>query len=334
MKVTAFIRKTASKNNVTDLAWVYFRLRDKDGVDIKAASELSISPNHWSAEKQGYKSRIALVSDEKRMQFDKDVQNITHLIAKEYHRGVDGKWLQALIEEYHHPNINSRGGNKGEEYRLITQIQHYIDETTLAKDSKKHHLSNIDKISRYERFQREVMHRRGFQLNVDTITADDLRELKLWIQNEHEYSKQFPLFYKDVPESKYRYVRSENSITGSFYRIRTLIKWCIKKGMTKNNPFDQYQIAQPMYGDPFFMMLEERDKVYYADLSQLDPCYAVYRDVFMFQCLIGCRVSDLNSLTRANLVDGCIEYIPQKTKHEHANTVRVPLNQKAQDILA
>ena len=67
MKVTAFIRKTASKNNVTDLARVYFRLRDKGGVDIKAASELSISPNHWSAEKQGYKSRIALVSDEKRM---------------------------------------------------------------------------------------------------------------------------------------------------------------------------------------------------------------------------------------------------------------------------
>lgn len=35
MKVTAFIRKTASKNNVTDLARVYFRLRDKGGVDIK-----------------------------------------------------------------------------------------------------------------------------------------------------------------------------------------------------------------------------------------------------------------------------------------------------------
>lgn len=104
--------------------------------------------------------------------------------------------------------------------------------------------------------------------------------------------------------------------------------------MTKNNPFDQYQIAQPMYGDPFFLNLEERDKVYYADLSDLAPCYAVYRDVFMFQCLIGCRVSDLNSLTKANLVDGCIEYIPQKTKHEHANTVRVPLNQKAKDILA
>ena len=70
MKVTAFIRKTSAKNNVTDLARVYFRVRDIGGVDIKAASELSISPNHWSAEKQGYKPRVALVSEEKRMNFD------------------------------------------------------------------------------------------------------------------------------------------------------------------------------------------------------------------------------------------------------------------------
>lgn len=100
-----------------------------------------------------------------------------------------------------------------------------------------------------------------------------------------------------------------------------------------NNPFDQYQIAQPMYGDPFYLTLEERDKVYYADLNGMGANYPVYRDIFMFQCLIGCRVSDLNRLTKANIVDGCVEYIPQKTKLEHAGTVRVPLNQKALDIL-
>ena len=65
MKVTAFIRKTSAKNNVTDLARVYFRVRDIGGVDIKAASELSINPNHWSPERQGYKPRVALVSEER-----------------------------------------------------------------------------------------------------------------------------------------------------------------------------------------------------------------------------------------------------------------------------
>ena len=82
MKVTAFIRKTASKNNVTDLARVYFRLRDKGGVDIKAASELSISPNHWSAEKQGYKSRVALVSDEKRIKLTRRFRTSPGLLSR------------------------------------------------------------------------------------------------------------------------------------------------------------------------------------------------------------------------------------------------------------
>ena len=333
MKVTAFIRKTSAKNNVTDLARVYFRVRDICGVDIKAASELSISPNHWSAEKQGYKPRVALVSEEKRMNFDRDIQQITHLITKEYHRGVDGNWLKRLIEEYHHPDINARGGNKAEEYHLVYQISRYIAENTLADDSYKHHLGNIDKISRYERFQHEVLHRRGFKLCIDTITADDLREFKSWLQEEHNLAGQYPLFYKDVEKQKYEQIRSENSITGYFYRIRTVVKWCIKRGLTRNNPFDQYQITQPMYGDPFYLTLEERDRVYYADLSGLGATHPVYRDIFMFQCLIGCRVSDLNRLTKANVVDGCVEYIPQKTKLVHANTVRVPLNQKALDIL-
>ena len=333
MKVTVFIRKTSAKNNVTDLARVYFRVRDIGGVDIKAASELSISPNHWSAEKQGYKPRVALVSEEKRMNFDRDIQQITHLITKEYHRGVDGNWLKGLIEEYHHPDINARGGNKAEEYHLVYQISRYIAENTLADDSYKHHLGNIDKISRYERFQHEVLHRRGFKLCIDTITADDLREFKSWLQEEHNLAGQYPLFYKDVEKQKYEQIRSENSITGYFYRIRTVVKWCIKRGLTRNNPFDQYQITQPMYGDPFYLTLEERDRVYYADLSGLGATHPIYRDIFMFQCLIGCRVSDLNRLTKANIVDGCVEYIPQKTKLEHAGTVRVPLNQKALDIL-
>ena len=99
MKVTAFIRKTSAKNNVTDLARVYFRVRDIGGVDIKAASELSINPNHWSPERQGYKPRVALVSEEKKNAFDRDIQQITHLITREYSRGVDGNWLKGLIEE-------------------------------------------------------------------------------------------------------------------------------------------------------------------------------------------------------------------------------------------
>lgn len=82
MKVTAFIRKTAAKNNVTDQARVYFRVRDVGGVDIKAASELSINPNHWSAERQGYKPRVALVSEDKRMGFERTFKTLRTLLPR------------------------------------------------------------------------------------------------------------------------------------------------------------------------------------------------------------------------------------------------------------
>ena len=45
MKVTAFIRETSAKHNITDQAHVNLRVRD-DTPAIKAVSELSNNPNH------------------------------------------------------------------------------------------------------------------------------------------------------------------------------------------------------------------------------------------------------------------------------------------------
>ena len=64
MKVTAFIRKMAKKNDLGTKATIYFRLRD----------ELSIDSNHWSPEKQGYKDRVALVPEDEKIDLNHKVQ--------------------------------------------------------------------------------------------------------------------------------------------------------------------------------------------------------------------------------------------------------------------
>ena len=74
MKVTAFIRQTSAKNNTSDKVHVYFRVRDGK-TDIKASSELAINPNHWSSERQGYKSRVSLVSESTKAEFDRKVSS-------------------------------------------------------------------------------------------------------------------------------------------------------------------------------------------------------------------------------------------------------------------
>jgi integrase len=80
--------------------------------------------------------------------------------------------------------------------------------------------------------------------------------------------------------------------------------------------------------------LEERDKIYNADLTGWPVRLINHRDKFVFQCLVGCRYGDLKSFTKDNIVNGFLEYIPQKTKSKgYGGVVRVPLNEKARTIL-
>ncbi len=55
--------------------------------------------------------------------------------------------------------------------------------------------------------------------------------------------------------------------------------------------------------------------------------------VFVFHCCIGCRVGDLLRLTKGDIINGAIEYIPTKTISDNAKTVRVPLNGTALSII-
>ena len=94
MKVTAFIRKTSAKNNVTNLHVSISVSGTSAEWTSRPRANCPINPNHWSPERQGYKPRVALVSEEKKMNFDKDVQQIT-TSSRRVPPGVDGSWLKA-----------------------------------------------------------------------------------------------------------------------------------------------------------------------------------------------------------------------------------------------
>lgn len=55
--------------------------------------------------------------------------------------------------------------------------------------------------------------------------------------------------------------------------------------------------------------------------------------MFIFQCMVGCRYGDLVSFTTDNIIDGVLEYIPQKTRNKVGASVRVPLGAKAMSII-
>lgn len=108
--------------------------------------------------------------------------------------------------------------------------------------------------------------------------------------------------------------------------------WAINEGVTANDPFRKYKISQDVYGSPYYITIEERHQIENADLSNY-PRLEVQRDIFVFHCCIGCRVSDLRNLTQANVINGAVHYIARKTKAGHPLTIKVPLNQTALNIL-
>ena len=127
--------------------------------------------------------------------------------------------------------------------------------------------------------------------------------------------------------------KGNNTISALFKKLKAFFSWLNEKRITTNNPFIGYEgIVTEKYGTPFYITLEERNKIADYDLSEY-PYLAIQRDVFVFQCCIGCRVSDLFRLTAANVIDNAIEYIPRKTKEERQTVVRVPLNKRASTLI-
>ena len=334
MKTTAFIRKSAKKNDTDSLATIYFRLRDGKK-DIKAASELTINPNHWSSDKQGYKDRVALVSEEKKLALSNEIQNILNLITQNYTTDADSEWLSSIIDKYHHPNRYKTEEEIAAESKpnLLELFADFLIKHKLSEVRKKNFRVVQRALARYELYVRATHPKdKDFILDVETVTPDTLRDMWDFFQNEYQYFELYPSIYETIPEKRTPQPRSKNTLIDCFSRIRTFFIWCFDNKHTTNRPFDKFPIEECTYGTPYYITLEERDKIFNADLSTT-PQLAIQRDIVIFQTLIGCRVSDLYRMTKLNVVNEAIEYIPTKTQEGNPVTVRVPLNGKAKEIL-
>ena len=327
MKVTAFIRKTAKKNDVSSVATIYFRLRDGKK-DIKTASELTINPNHWSAEKQGYKDRVALVQESDKLALNNHIRNIVSLINANYTSEADS-------ERYHHPQrFKTEEEIEAETKPLfIPLFDVFLEKHKLSEVRKKNYRVVKRGLQRYELYVRATKRgQKKFVLNVDDVTSDMLRDIWDFFENEYVYCEEYPAIYESIPEARTPQPRGRNTLLDCFSRIRTFFYWCKDNKRTTNTPFDDFPLEECTYGTPYYITIDERNKIYHTNLSR-HPQLAIQRDIFVFQCLIGCRVGDLIKMTKSCIINGAIEYIPRKTKEGRPLTVRVPLNDTALEIV-
>lgn len=128
-----------------------------------------------------------------------------------------------------------------------------------------------------------------------------------------------------------RYFRKslgQNALATRMRQIRALVYF---GGRPYPNPFENYTLPQEVYADPTFLTADELQLI--TNCKQLTQAKAVQRDIFVFQCLTGCRVSDMYSLTARNVQDGWLIYSPSKTAHSTGRVVEVPLTDTAMQLI-
>ena len=351
---TISLSLSAKADKTTGKSEILIRFVVGSRINQRGKSNVFINAQHWNAKEQRIIiPKFRLMNDEQQQivsdlkAADTQLANLTKHIMQSFQEAGAGKaelakdWLKSTITEfYEFPTIEEAAQEEAENEPKKTFLEVFADyisseDKEISEGNRLHYKALWRLLKRYEVVK-------GVTLDFETMTPDTIRDIQKYMRNEHKYfenpNARTKKAMEAAPESRMPKERGENTIIILTKKLRAFVRWAngldrdykLNEPYTRNNPFDSLSIGSEQYGTPYYLTLDERNKLLEAELPER---LAKQRDIFVFQCLIGCRVSDLWDMTKDNIVDGAIEYVPQKTQKERSTTVRVPLNSKAIEIL-
>ena len=294
-------------------------------------------------------------AEEAKAQLDDYVSRLTH-ISNQLNKDADKKSIEDALEVTKNVPTGQitlasileakKSAKKQQEAggSFFDMMNTYLKEKHYGDGLERGYRVLMRTMARYEGFVRQTDNeRKSFAWDIDKTSQTDIEDFLDYTRNERELSEQYPTIYEGLltnypvevtPKHPHKSIeeRGENTVINMAKRCRAFFRWLNEKGYTNNEPFKGVEIKGDSYGRPWYLTLEERNTIAEYDLSD-SPKLAVQRDIFIFQCLIGCRVSDLLSMTNDCIINGAVEYIPKKTQDTKPVVVRVPLNNRALDLV-
>ena len=213
---------------------------------------------------------------------------------------------------------------------IFDYFDKFLSHKTVTEGTRRHYAVIIRMLRRFEMYKQILD--QEYKIRFSCIDVKFLQELEYFIINENKLLKKCPFIIRAIPESRMPGQRGRNTVNGYLKKFKSFVLWAKGEDLMTSNPFRRFKITRDVYGTPYYISLEERHQIEQADLSSR-PQLAIQRDIFVFHCCLGCRVGDLKRLTTANLINGEIHYIAQKTKAGNPKTIKIPLNETAMAIV-
>ena len=351
--VKAFIR-TSSKKKELSVA-VRFRLSDGRSTQLYYKSDITVNPDCWDDKKECIKTKI-LFNRIERINFARSIVEVKDLMLNLYERipnknKITSEEFEILIDQSLHPEKYNLVEEEMEEKDFFDHYSTFMQVKEYYGTEKKNYSTLMRLLRRFELYI-SVKKRKKFELQFESLNVEIVRELEYFIRNEYLYIDKpvYKIIYEELSEKRMPKLRGRNTVSKIMNRFRTFVKWAIMEKLLANDPFIGYEMKSPRYGTPYYISIEERTILATTNLSEawenlpedkrktinksLIPQLEIQRDIFIFHCMVGCRVGDLVNFTPNNIINGHLSYIARKTRKERVESIEVPLNQTAMSIVA
>lgn len=317
-------------------------------IDQQASTHLFVNPQHvrWEnyVSSKGRKSKRLVLkisrlktdevqhTEDVKKQLDDMLEFIDNNLQQVGANNVSKGWLAQQIDDFTNPHDDEVDSDESElkQMSFFEIFDVFLEKREISQGKKNQYKVFRRILQRYEMYKQLLDPK--FKLSLDTLDGNGIEEIGDYIKKEYKLLEKFPNIIEAVNESRQPGPRGQNTVNGHYKKLKAFVRWAIDKEYTTNNPFRKFKIPKDIYGTPYCLTLEDLSQLEKADLSKR-PGLAVQRDIFVFQCCIGCRVSDLKELTMANVINNEIHYIARKTKDGNPKTIKVPINKTAQAII-
>lgn len=342
---TQELRLSAKVDKQTGRSEIILRFFHGKVVDHNAKTGIYILPKYWDAKKREFIIKDRLLTEETKYHTEAKarLENLCNEVAKQFNytdkKAIQKDWLKLTVDKINFPEKYADTEDAKTSQPFFDTFDEFLQKRRLSVVREKNFLVLKRALQRYELFV-SYNEKRSYKLELDTITAETIMDFESFLRNEHVLFSEYPQLYAQFPaiigtkrKSPKPQPRGNNTICALFNKLRAFFNWCNDNEKTTNRPFAKYEgVTSEKYGRPFYISLDERNQIAEFDLSA-HPHLVIQRDIFIFQCLIGCRVSDLLRMTAENIIDGAVEYIPHKTEGDRPHVVRVPLNDRAKALV-
>jgi len=227
---------------------------------------------------------------------------------------VIDRYKQGALPKLEKPNANIKEN-------VFDFIENYIElhEHTRAKGSMqvykslKTHLENFEAKRGHKITFKEIDYNFFAEFRNFLLTGDHVRLYKK--KNSNEFGKPMP------------YKLNDTTIAKQLSTLKTFLGYAKNQGIDMEDKYKSFSVKRHNLGITA-LTKDELQQMIDVDLSA-KPNLDRVRDIFIFGCMTGLRVSDLTQLRRAHIKGNLIDMTVKKTKSKAG----IPLAPKALEIL-